>query len=66
MKIGDKVMNIVKLDATIPIPIGAIGTIQQIDRLSDGSVALFGYEVVFEGFPMEPFPCQPDEIELVG
>lgn len=67
MNVGDKVKNIVKLYATSSIiPIGTIGTIRQIDRLHDGSVALFGYEVAFEGFPMETFPCAPKEIKVVG
>ena len=66
MKIGDKVKNTVLMECLTPIPIGTIGTIQQIDRLDDGSVALFGYEVAFEGFPLDTFPCQPDEIEVVG
>ena len=66
MNVGDKVKNTVELAAINPVPVGTVGTIQQIDRLADGSVALFGYEVMFEGFPLDTFPCGPEEIEVVG
>lgn len=66
MNVGDKVKNTVELATINPIPVGTVGIIQQIDRLSDGSVALFGYEVAFEGFTQDTFPCKLEEIELVG
>lgn len=66
MQIGDKVKNTTELAAINPIPVGTIGTIQQIDRMHDGTVALFGYEVAFEGFTQDTFPCKLEEIELVG
>lgn len=66
MNIGDKVKNKDVLVSLTPIPAGTPGIIMGIDRLADGSVALFGYEVAFEGFPLDTYPCEPDEIEVVG
>ena len=65
MNVGDKVKNTVELVSLTPIPAGTPGIIQQIDRLPDGSVALFGYEVAFEGFPLDTYPCEASEIEVV-
>lgn len=68
MNVGDKVKNTVDLNFNcgIIIPAGTIGVVKVADDCPHNlGGTWYGYEIAFEGFWADTFPCALKEIEVV-